>query len=46
MTLYKCFNCRKIVDIEINKQGFKCPECGGKIFFKLRPSTPKRIKAR
>jgi DNA-directed RNA polymerase subunit RPC12/RpoP len=46
MTRYRCFNCGKIVEVDTTKTGFKCPECGGKVFFMLRPTVAKKVKAR
>jgi len=42
---WKCMMCKKQVDIDIRKVGMTCPYCNGKVFYKDRPTTAKRIKS-
>ncbi|MCD6512919.1 MAG: DNA-directed RNA polymerase subunit P [Thermoplasmata archaeon] len=46
MISYRCGKCGKVVEIDSERMGIKCPFCGSKIFYKERPPTAKRIKAR
>jgi len=43
---YICYTCGKEVTPEEITKRIRCPYCGGKILFKKRPETVKRIKAR
>ena len=43
---YKCYSCGKEVTQEDIMKRIRCPYCGGKILFKKRPETVKKIKAR
>jgi DNA-directed RNA polymerase subunit P len=43
--MYKCSNCGKAV--ELGEEGpVRCPFCGNKILFKVRPKVVKKLKAR
>jgi DNA-directed RNA polymerase subunit P len=46
--LYECVRCgRRVYLSELEKYvSFRCPECGYRIFKKVRPSIVKRVKAR
>lgn len=46
--LYECVKCgSRIYLSELEKYvSFRCPECGYRIFKKVRPSIVKRVKAR
>ena len=46
--LYECVRCGKKVYLsELERYiSFRCPECGYRIFKKVRPSIVKRVKAR
>ncbi len=50
--LYKCFRCGAELTLDkIIEAKFICPFCSGeegisRIFIKVRPKTPKRVKAR
>jgi DNA-directed RNA polymerase subunit RPC12/RpoP len=42
-----CFKCKKEhPDDLIERSGFKCDECGGKVFFEKRPTMAKQVRAR
>jgi DNA-directed RNA polymerase subunit RPC12/RpoP len=42
--VYKCVKCKRIITkIEDN---IRCPYCGFRILAKMRPDTPKRVRAR
>ena len=44
---YKCANCGRIIDakeLEI-LPGIRCPYCGAKILYKVRPPKIRRVKA-
>lgn len=44
---YKCLNCGKYVDIDLQKaKKIICPYCGYRILEKKRPTTTKRVTAR
>ncbi|MHC1631424.1 MAG: DNA-directed RNA polymerase subunit P [Methanotrichaceae archaeon] len=42
---YKCTRCKKIVEVDYERSGIRCPHCGHRILMKERPTTIKRIKA-
>jgi len=42
--MWKCAMCKRMIDLDMNKVGMKCPYCDGKVFFKERPTTTKRLK--
>jgi DNA-directed RNA polymerase subunit RPC12/RpoP len=45
--MYKCLNCGKDVDIDLDKsKKIQCPYCGYRILEKKRPPVIKRVKAR
>tara|TARA_Y100000310_G_scaffold341901_1_gene442792 strand:- start:4629 stop:4766 length:138 start_codon:yes stop_codon:yes gene_type:complete len=44
MTTYKCFKCGKKVSNTNLEKRFTCPNCGSKIFYKLRAKV-KKLKA-
>jgi DNA-directed RNA polymerase subunit RPC12/RpoP len=44
MVTYKCFKCGKTITSNILEKRFLCPNCGSKIFYKLRKDIVK-IKA-
>jgi DNA-directed RNA polymerase subunit RPC12/RpoP len=46
--IYKCLRCEKEVYLtELERYvSFRCPECGYRVFKKVRPSIVKRLKAR
>ena len=46
--LYECVKCgNRVYLAELEKYvSFRCPECGYRIFKKVRPSIVKRVKAR
>lgn len=46
MGRYKCYQCKTIKDIDPSELGIQCEICGSRIFYKERPPTQKRIKAR
>ncbi|HEX17369.1 MAG: DNA-directed RNA polymerase subunit P [Thermoplasmata archaeon] len=46
MVEYRCGNCKKKVDLNVESIGLQCPYCGSKIFYKERPPIAKRVKAR
>jgi len=41
MVTYKCFKCGKKVNEKELEKRFVCPECGGRIFYKIRNKTRK-----
>lgn len=41
MTMYKCFKCEKKINSSALQKRFVCPNCGGKIFYKLRTKIKK-----
>ncbi len=44
---YKCLNCGKDVDVELQKaKKIICPYCGYRILEKKRPTTAKKVMAR
>lgn len=44
---YKCLNCGKAVEIDLQKaKKIICPYCGYRILEKKRPSLPKKVLAR
>jgi DNA-directed RNA polymerase subunit RPC12/RpoP len=44
--MYRCWRCGKKVEIDSDKMGMKCPNCGCKIFYKERVTIAKKIRAR
>jgi DNA-directed RNA polymerase subunit P len=48
MPQYMCSNCRKIVDMKelFSLPGVRCPYCGYRILFKVRPQVVKEIKTK
>ncbi|GBE55516.1 MAG TPA: DNA-directed RNA polymerase subunit P [Euryarchaeota archaeon] len=42
--MYRCGNCGKEVDLGKDDSA-RCPFCGYKILFKIRPQRAKRVKA-
>lgn len=43
--MYKCAKCGA-TKTEIGPTGLQCDQCGGKIFYKIRPNVKKTLKAR
>lgn len=44
---YKCLNCGKDVDVELQRaKKIICPYCGYRILEKKRPTAAKRVMAR
>ena len=42
---YKCTRCKKIVEIDYENSGTRCPYCRHRILMKERPTTVKKMKA-
>ncbi|MHA1311281.1 MAG: DNA-directed RNA polymerase subunit P [Candidatus Helarchaeota archaeon] len=46
--MYECGECKKEINaMDMNSlPGIKCPQCGYRILYKIRPPVVKKIKAR
>ncbi|RLG18243.1 DNA-directed RNA polymerase subunit P [Nanoarchaeota archaeon] len=45
MTKYVCFYCGREIDPKELGKKIRCPQCGGKVLFKVRPKIIKKVKA-
>lgn len=43
--MYRCAGCGKITRV-LEGGGAKCPYCGARLLFKVRPEVVRRVKAR
>ena len=43
---YVCYECGKILTAQDISRRVRCPHCGGRILFKKRVETVKKVKAR
>lgn len=43
--VYKCIECKRIVEIDSEYGGVRCPYCGHRVLLKERGTIIKRIKA-
>jgi len=46
MVVYRCFQCGREVKPEHIKRKVRCPYCGCRILYKVRPNKVKVVKAR
>jgi DNA-directed RNA polymerase subunit P len=43
---YICYACGKDITVDDIAKRIRCPYCGGKVIFKKRPETSKKVRAR
>lgn len=43
--MYRCAICKKAINIDVKLVGLQCDNCGSKIFYKMRPSIKRNLKA-
>jgi DNA-directed RNA polymerase subunit P len=45
MPQYRCGSCKRLVELD-TEGPVRCPFCGYKILYKIRPAVVKKVKAR
>lgn len=43
--IYRCGECRELVELDL-EYGVRCPKCGFKILYKVRPEIVKRVRVK
>ncbi|HIH87184.1 MAG: DNA-directed RNA polymerase subunit P [ANME-2 cluster archaeon] len=43
--VYYCTRCKRLVEIDYEAMGIRCPYCGHRILIKQRPTLVKRVEA-
>ncbi|RLG72728.1 MAG: DNA-directed RNA polymerase subunit P [Methanobacteriota archaeon] len=44
--IYRCGGCKALVELDLEYGGVRCPKCGFRILYKVRPEIVKRIRVK